>query len=97
VLTKLSEELKSTSIELRELVQQKVGGTAFSVAYNTIRQKVLEVQRERRTKRVMLGTQHPEQAARRKEKKLKLKKESKKRRTHSFVDSRSGKRRRKED
>ncbi|KAH6910215.1 U3 snoRNP protein Utp20 [Coprinopsis sp. MPI-PUGE-AT-0042] len=91
------EELKSTSIELRELVQQKVGGTAFSMAYNTIRQKVLEVQRERRTKRVMLGTQHPEQAARRKEKKLKLKKESKKRRTHSFVDSRGGKRRRKED
>ncbi|EAU91851.2 U3 snoRNP protein Utp20 [Coprinopsis cinerea okayama7 len=90
------EELKTTAIELRELVQQKVGGTTFSLVYNTIRQRILDTRRDRRTKRVMLATHHPEQAQRRKEKKLKLKKDSKKRRDHSFIDARGGKRRRKE-
>jgi U3 small nucleolar RNA-associated protein 20 len=92
----LLEELKTTAIELRELVQQKVGGTTFSLVYNTIRQRILDTRRDRRTKRVMLATHHPEQAQRRKEKKLKLKKDSKKRRDHSFIDARGGKRRRKE-
>ncbi|TFK26306.1 U3 snoRNP protein Utp20 [Coprinopsis marcescibilis] len=87
------DELKFTAIELRDLIQQRVGGTMFSLVYNSIRQRVTEVRRERKTKRVMLGTQNPEQAGRRKEKKLKLKKESKKRKGQSFIDARGGKRR----
>jgi hypothetical protein len=47
-----AEELKSLALELQNLVQTKVGTTKFSNAYNTIRQSVLGVQRERRDARV---------------------------------------------
>lgn len=46
-------ELKTTVVELQELIQQKVGTTKFANTYNKIRQGVLNVQRERRTARVM--------------------------------------------
>lgn len=49
---RFTDELKATAVELRDLVQQKVGTTKFSVTYNKIRQTVLGVQRERRTARV---------------------------------------------
>ena len=41
------------AIELQDLVQAKVGTTKFANVYNTIRQKVLEVRRDRRTARVV--------------------------------------------
>ncbi|KAF6761032.1 U3 snoRNP protein Utp20 [Ephemerocybe angulata] len=90
------DELRTTATELRELIQQKVGGTVFSTTYNVIRQKVLEVRRERKTKRLVIGTLDPAQAAKRKEKKTLLKKESRKRKDRSFADSRGGTKRRKE-
>ncbi|KAJ2918304.1 hypothetical protein MD484_g2111, partial [Candolleomyces efflorescens] len=90
------DELRTTGIELRELVQQKVGGTVFSTTYNVIRQRVLEVRRERKNKRLVMGTLDPAHAAKRKEKKSQLKKESRKRKERSFVEARGKFKRRKE-
>ncbi|RXW23686.1 hypothetical protein EST38_g2153 [Candolleomyces aberdarensis] len=90
------DELRTTGIELRELVQQKVGGTVFSTTYNVIRQRVLEVRRERKNKRLVMATLDPAHAAKRKEKKTQLKKESRKRKERSFVEARGKIKRRKE-
>lgn len=46
------EELKTTAIELQDLVQAKVGTTAFAKAYNRIRQGAVSVQQARRVARV---------------------------------------------
>ena len=62
----------------------------FSTTYNIIRQRVLEVRRERKTKRLVTGTLDPAQAAKRKEKKMILKKESRKRKDRSFIEARGG-------
>ena len=48
----LTEELKTLAVELRDLVQSKVGTTKFSMTYNQIRQTVLGIQRERKAARV---------------------------------------------
>lgn len=46
------DELKTTAIELQDLVQAKVGTTAFATAYNRIRQGAVSVQQARRVARV---------------------------------------------
>ena len=51
-LTGILEELKTTAIELQDLVQAKVGTTAFANAYNRIRQGAVSVQQARRVARV---------------------------------------------
>ena len=51
-LTGLLEELKTTAVELQDLVQAKVGTTVFSNAYNRIRQGAVSVQQARRVARV---------------------------------------------
>lgn len=57
MLTFVTEELKTLAIELQDLVQSKVGTTTFANVYNSIRQKVLTVRRDRRTARVIqVGT-----------------------------------------
>lgn len=48
----LTEELKTTAIELQDLVQAKVGTTVFANVYNRIRQGVVSVQQARRVARV---------------------------------------------
>lgn len=54
ILTQISlEDLKNTAVELQDLVQAKVGATKFSQVYNTIRQGVVSVRRERKTARVL--------------------------------------------
>ena len=53
ILTALLDELKTLATELQDLLQNKVGATAFSEVYNRIRQNVLGVRRERKTARVM--------------------------------------------
>lgn len=47
-----AEELKTTAIELQDLVQSKVGTTVFANAYNRIRQGAVSVQQARRVARV---------------------------------------------
>ena len=47
------DDLKATAIELQDLVQAKVGPTKFANVYNTIRQGILSVRRERKTARTL--------------------------------------------
>ena len=51
-LTGVLEVLKTTAVELQDLVQAKVGTTVFSNAYNRIRQGAVSVQQARRVARV---------------------------------------------
>ncbi|EIN06636.1 hypothetical protein PUNSTDRAFT_90339 [Punctularia strigosozonata HHB-11173 SS5] len=80
------DELKTLAIELQDLVQAKVGVTAFTTVYNRIRQSVLGVRRDRKATRVMQGTINPQAAAKRKAARNENKKDSRKRKAYSFKD-----------
>lgn len=79
------EEVKTTAVELQDLVQAKVGTTKFSIIYNQIRQKTLEIRRNRKVMKTLQATTNPEAAARRKIQRNVIKKESRKRKERSFV------------
>ncbi|KAI0753565.1 hypothetical protein C8Q80DRAFT_1342693 [Daedaleopsis nitida] len=79
------DELKTLAVELQDLVQGKVGTTKFANVYNSIRQKVLSVRRERRTARAIQVTVDPAAAAQRKQHRNVAKKESRKRKNDSFI------------
>ena len=79
------DELKLTAIELQDMVRSKVGGTKFAEVYNSIRQGVLGVQRERKIARTIQHTTNPEAAARRKIQRNTAKKESRKRKDVVFL------------
>ncbi|KAI0316098.1 armadillo-type protein [Amylostereum chailletii] len=79
------DELKATAIELRELVQQKAGATAFASVYGRIRQRVQEVQRERRAARVNLTAINPHAAAKRRMQRSDTKRDSRKRKNTAFA------------
>ncbi|KAI0090560.1 armadillo-type protein [Irpex rosettiformis] len=82
------DELKTLAVELQDLVQVKVGTTAFSNVYNRIRQKTLGVRRERKTARVVQAATNPAMASKRKQQRNQVKKESRKRKSSSFAESR---------
>lgn len=90
------EELKVTATELVDLLQNKVGTTVFSNAYNRIRQGASTIQQERRVARATKATTNPEAAAKRKLARNVGKKESRKRKNRAFADSRGRLKRRKE-
>ncbi|KAF9555058.1 hypothetical protein CPC08DRAFT_643460 [Agrocybe pediades] len=79
------EELKTTAVELQDLVQAKVGTTKFATVYNQIRQSVLGVRRERKVARVLQASTHPEAAAKRKMQRNAIKKDSRKRKERGFL------------
>lgn len=80
-----SDELKTTAIELQDLVQTKVGTTKFAHIYNQIRQSVLGLRRERKVARVLQASTNPEAAARRKIQRNVIKKDSRKRKDRGFL------------
>lgn len=77
--------MKTLSTELQDLIQSKVGATAFSKVYNQIRQGVLGVRRERKTMRALQVATNPEAAAKRKLQKNGMKKDSRKRKNEAFA------------
>ncbi|KAF8901183.1 armadillo-type protein, partial [Gymnopilus junonius] len=81
------EELKTTAIELQDLVQSKVGTTKFANVYNQIRQSVLGVRRERKVARALQVSTNPEAAAKRKMQRNVVKKDSRKRKERSFLEA----------
>lgn len=85
LLKSSSAELKTTAVELRELIQKQVGTTKFSAVYNQIRQNVLTTQRERKNARQIQAVSNPEAAARRKMQRNLGKKESRKRKDRGHV------------
>ncbi|KAI0262194.1 armadillo-type protein [Gloeopeniophorella convolvens] len=90
------DELKTTAVELQDLVQQKVGTTKFASTYNRIRQSVLGIQRERRTARVTKFATNPETAAKRKQQRSATKKDGRKRKNSMFADNKGRLKRRKD-
>ena len=81
----LTDELKLTAVELQDMVRSKVGSVKFAEVYNSIRQGVLAVQRERKTTRTLQHTTNPEVAAKRKIQRNAAKKESRKRKSSGFL------------
>ncbi|PPQ73911.1 hypothetical protein CVT26_006659, partial [Gymnopilus dilepis] len=96
-LTGPAEELKTTAIELQDLVQSKVGTTKFANVYNQIRQSVLGVRRERKVARALQASTNPEAAAKRKMHRNVVKKDSRKRKERSFLEARGKVKRRREE
>ncbi|KAF8957355.1 armadillo-type protein [Flammula alnicola] len=91
------DELKTTAIELQDLVQSKVGTTKFAVVYNQIRQSVLGLRRERKVARVLQASTNPEAAAKRKMQRNVIKKDSRKRKERGFLEGKGKFKRRRED
>jgi len=77
--------LKFTAIELQDMVRSKVGGSKFAEVYNSIRQGVLSVQRERKIARALQHTTNPGAAAKRKIQRNVSKKGSRKRKDTLFA------------
>lgn len=67
------------------MIRLKVGGSKFAEVYNSIRQSVLSVQRERKIARTLLHTTNPGAAAKRKIQRNVTKKESRKRKDAGFM------------
>lgn len=65
-------------------MQSKVGTTKFANVYNQIRQKVISLQRDRKTARALQVATNPQFTAKRKMHKNANKKESKKRKNVEF-------------
>jgi len=82
---RLTEELKTTAVELQDLIQAKVGVTTFSTVYNKIRQSVLEVRRGHKVAKVLQMTTNPEAAAKRKIQRNVIKKGRRKRKERGFL------------
>ncbi|PIL29525.1 hypothetical protein GSI_08333 [Ganoderma sinense ZZ0214-1] len=90
------EELKTLAVELQDLVQTKVGTTKFSNVYNSIRQKVVSVRRERKAARAIQSTIDPAAAAKRRLQRNIVKKDSRKRKNDTFLQQKGRAKRRKE-
>ncbi|KAF9352647.1 U3 snoRNP protein [Mortierella sp. AD094] len=79
------EELKKLGSEVLDLVQKRAGTTDYFVAYNRIRQHVLEVRRERKQQRVMQAMNDPEGRARRRIQKNEMKSRKRQLKTKEFA------------
>jgi len=92
------DDLKALCSELQDMIQQKVGTTAFANVYNSIRQRVGAVRRERREKRVVREMRDPEGAAKDRMRRNVMKERNRKRKAGQYAEARGrvggGKRRR---
>ncbi|KAH8088968.1 armadillo-type protein [Cristinia sonorae] len=79
------DELKTLAVELQDLVQAKVGTTMFANVYSKIRQNVLGVRHERRTKKAVQTHSNPALAMKRKQQRNVAKKDSRKRKNSTFA------------
>ncbi|EKM53530.1 uncharacterized protein PHACADRAFT_98717 [Phanerochaete carnosa HHB-10118-sp] len=91
------DELKTTAVELQELVQNKVGTTKFAEIYGRIRQNILGVRRERRTARAVQAAKSPALASKKKAQRNVAKKESRKRKNSTFAEGRGKFKRRRDE
>lgn len=80
-----TERLREIAIEVREMVQAKVGSTAFSREWELLRRKTVEKRMKRKTDGQQMAVMDPEAWAARKEQRGTMKKESKKRKTKAFA------------
>lgn len=71
--------------EVLDLVQKRAVTTDYFMAYNKIRQHVLEVRRERKQKRVMQAMNDPQARARRRLQKNEMKSRKRQLKTKEFA------------
>jgi U3 small nucleolar RNA-associated protein 20 len=79
------DEIKTMSIELQDLVRNKVGVVKFSNVYSQVRQGIVNVRRERKATRALQAANNPEAAAKRKIRQNLTKKISRKRKDRGFA------------
>lgn len=79
------EELKKLGSEVLDLVQKRAGTTDYFVAYNKIRQSILQSRQERKQKRVMQAMNDPEALARRRIQKNEMKSRKRQMKTKEFA------------
>lgn len=79
--------LQALASEVQDLVQQKVGTTAYAATYTTIRQRMAERKKKRKNDALMMAIQQPERAMERKAALNKRKHDSRKRKTQSYANN----------
>ncbi|KAG0375311.1 U3 snoRNP protein [Mortierella sp. AD032] len=80
-----TEELKKLGSEVLDLVQKRAGTTDYYMAYNKIRQHVLQVRQERKQKRVMQAMNDPQARARRRLQKNEMKSRKRQLKTKEYA------------
>ncbi|WVQ83544.1 hypothetical protein IAT38_005685 [Cryptococcus sp. DSM 104549] len=80
--------LRALALQIREFVQTKTGTTAFSRAWETLRQSTQAKRQGRKDERVRMAVAEPEKWAERKGKKVERGKEGKKRKMAAFSEGR---------
>ncbi|KAF8525998.1 hypothetical protein BU17DRAFT_83502 [Hysterangium stoloniferum] len=80
------DDLKALAQELLDLVQTQIGTTKFAGVYNTIRQNITSIRRERKNEKVIQTTVDPQAAARRKILRNQVKKNSRTRTTRVLAE-----------
>ncbi|KAF9962564.1 U3 snoRNP protein [Modicella reniformis] len=81
------EELKKLGAEVLDLIQKRAGTTEYFNAYNKIRQRVLDVRRERKHRQVMQAMNDPEARARRRLQKNQMKSRKRQLKAKEFANS----------
>ncbi|KFH66562.1 hypothetical protein MVEG_07087 [Podila verticillata NRRL 6337] len=79
------EELKKLGAEVMDLVQKRAGTTDYFIAYNKIRQSILQSRQERKQKRVMQAMNDPEALARRRIQRNEMKSRKRQMKTKEFA------------
>ncbi|ODN80830.1 hypothetical protein L202_02973 [Cryptococcus amylolentus CBS 6039] len=82
------DDLRELATQVREFVTTKSGISAFSKAWEKLRQTVTAKRQERREGRVKLAFTNPELHAEKREKKVERQKEGKKRKIRAFAEGR---------
>ncbi|BGP12578.1 hypothetical protein JCM10213_004835 [Rhodosporidiobolus nylandii] len=78
-------DLQSLAREVQELLQTKIGTTAFSQTYNEIRKQAAEKRNARKQEKAMQTFTDPAEEAKRRAQRAELKKKQRKRKTESFA------------
>ncbi|KAK9722628.1 U3 snoRNP protein [Basidiobolus ranarum] len=84
---KEAEDLRALGQEVLDFVRKQVGTTVYHETYNQIRQRVVDIRRERKAKRSFQAITDPEAHAKRKIQKNEMKKNSRKNKTSQFANS----------
>ncbi|ORY03876.1 hypothetical protein K493DRAFT_276201 [Basidiobolus meristosporus CBS 931.73] len=84
---KEAEDLRTLGQEVLDFIRKQVGTTIYHEVYNQVRQRVVDIRRERKAKRSFQAITDPEAHARRKIQKNEMKKNSRKKKTSQFAAS----------
>eukprot|EP00842_Homolaphlyctis_polyrhiza_P005059 jgi/Hompol1/5554/HPOL_004537-RA len=84
----VADELKRLAEEVLELIQKRLGTTAFIAIYNRVHRKVLEVRRQRKSEKSLLAVADPTEAAKQRIMRNEAKKAGRKRKAQHSAEAR---------